>query len=130
MIQLKLVSEVFMHKYIALLFLLVGCQMGSDVFEQKVINHELLLREHFLGHSTEYDMAGLINMTTEIANQLRGRGRLADANRFDSYRDVLIYGNLTIDESMNDVKKLIHNGVPNYCEGFWQSIKNLINKTK
>ena len=118
-----------MYRYIVLMFLLSGCQtINSNSFDQEVVNHELLLRQHFLGHSTGYDIAGLINKTTEIANRLRALGRLSDANRFDSYRDVLIYGNRTIDESMRDVELLVHKGVPKHCEGFWQSIKNLFNK--
>lgn len=92
---------------------LAGCQTGSNnLLNNQVVAHERLLREHFLGHHTKYDMAELINKTTDIANQLRGLGRLKDANRFDSYRDVLIYGQYTIDESIKDVQSLIKNGVP------------------
>lgn len=107
-------------KYLVLVFImcamlgLTGCQTGPERrFDDRVVAHERLLREHFLGHYTGLDLAELINRTTNIANQLRGRGRLKDANRFDSYRDVLIYGQYTIDESINDVQKLIKDGVRN-----------------
>jgi hypothetical protein len=35
------------------------------------------------------------------------------ANRFDSYIDVLTYGNRTVDESLDDVMRLINKGTGN-----------------
>ena len=84
----------------------------EDYLRDRVERHETLLRKHFMGHYTGYDVATLINMTTRIANELRSRGCFATANRFDSYRDVLIYGGKTIAESLNDVHSLVYNGVP------------------
>lgn len=106
-------KHVMLTLILCVMFVLTGCQTTSEeLFEKRMISHERLLREHFLGHYTRYDIAELINRTTNIANQLRGRGRLREANRFDSYRDVLIYGRHTIDESIRDVQKLIKYGVP------------------
>lgn len=117
-----------MKKYtiFVLLLNLVGCQMTSeDYFNERVVRHEKLLRHHFRGRKTGYDVASLINMTSDIANQLRGRGRFGDANRFDSYRDVLIYGANTIDESINDMRKLVIDGVPNEHCSLLSKLKKL-----
>lgn len=98
---------------ITLLILLSACKQASliheEAFDQEVIKHELVLRQHFMGTPYDTDISTLIKHTKQIANQLRARKRFSDANRFDSYTDVLLYGNNTIDESLNDVRKLVDN---------------------
>lgn len=99
-----------------LLLSICGCQTSpeSQLNEQlntAVLRHENLLRQHFLGQTTGYDVATLLNITTDIADQLRNFGYLKDARRFDSYRDVLMYGQYTIDESIDDVQKLVDHGL-------------------
>lgn len=123
MIQCLLRGGDHMKRIVFLLLIvsMCGCEMSiydqdnlsNRQFDDTVTAHEYLLREHFLGHHVPgYDIATLLNNTTTIANQLRKLGRFEDANRFDSYRDVLTYGQYTIEESINDVQKLIDLGVP------------------
>lgn len=104
-------------KYLILILILCvcGCQVSSkdrlnEHLSTAVVAHENLLRQHFLGQPTGHDISALLNTTTDIADQLRGLGRLKDARRFDSYRDVLMYGQYTIDESINDVQRLVDYG--------------------
>jgi hypothetical protein len=56
------------------------------------------------------DVSTLIAETRAISAQLRRSCMKEQANKFDSYVDVLMYGNRTIDESLNDVMKLVKNG--------------------
>ncbi len=58
-----------------------------------------------------YDLHSLIYETRYIAGRLRAQGRMKEANEFDSYVDVLMFGNKTIDESIDDVVKLVNGGV-------------------
>jgi hypothetical protein len=49
------------------------------------------------------DISTLINETRIISAQLKNAGMTDQARKFDSYIDVLMFGNRTIDESLNDV---------------------------
>lgn len=77
--------------------------------------HEMLLKNYFTygsnGKVNEYgggdDVSTLISKTMAIAASFREKGLYAEANRFDSYVDVLMYGNRTIEESIRDVENLV-----------------------
>lgn len=76
--------------------------------------HALILRAHFLGQDVGIDLSTLISRTRSISTRLKRAGKLKMANQFDSYTDVLMYGNNTLDESINDVMRLVSNGyIPN-----------------
>jgi hypothetical protein len=64
------------------------------------------LRKHFIGNSST-DVSTLIHETMEVSRKLKRAGMMDEANKFDSYTDVLMYGNNTIDESINDVLALV-----------------------
>jgi hypothetical protein len=49
----------------------------------------------------------LISETRAISRRLKNAGMIDQANKFDSYTDVLMYGNNTIDESLHDVMELV-----------------------
>ena len=73
-----------------------------------------ILRAHFLGQDIGIDLSTLIAQTRSISTRLKRAGKLKIANQFDSYTDVLMYGNNTLDESINDVIRLVRNGyIPN-----------------
>jgi hypothetical protein len=72
--------------------------------------HEERLRQHFTYGNTGVDVSTLIAETRRISAQLKYSGNISAANRFDSYTDVLMFGNRTIDESLNDVMRLVHGG--------------------
>lgn len=99
-----------MIKKLAIFFILAACCRPD---EQNIINiamqHEEVLRHHFKGHRAG-DVSSLINRTKEISYSLKRAGLLKAANRFDSYTDVLIYGNRTLNESMQDVLRLVKCG--------------------
>ena len=63
-----------------------------------------------MGVSRNDDISSLIRETREIANQLREDGKTVQARRFDSYTDVLMFGNNTLAESLADVNKLVVQG--------------------
>lgn len=56
------------------------------------------------------DVSTLIRRTRAISTQLKARGMYGRANRFDSYIDVLMYGNRTLEESIRDVEDLVKTG--------------------
>ena len=68
--------------------------------------HAEKLRRHFSGKLVE-DVSTLIQETKTISSQLKAAGLKKQANEFDSYVDVLMFGNRTIDESLNDVMTLV-----------------------
>ncbi len=76
--------------------------------------HAAKLREHFMGKNTTTDVSTLVSQTRSISARLKQTGHDKAANKFDSYTDVLMYGNHTLDESINDVMDLVRNG---YCSG-------------
>ncbi len=100
-----------MIKKIILLFIMTACCRPE---EQRImdiaIKHEEKLRHHFMGHRAG-DISSLINETRSISQKLKREGFLKVANRFDSYADVLIYGNRTLNESVQDMFNLVEHGV-------------------
>lgn len=95
------------------LFFLGGCcaDKSCERAHQAANAHEEKLKKYFTaapGDRSE-DVSSLAKETQAIADQLRAHGDFKTANRFDSYRDVLLYGNHTIDESLDDVLKLVKN---------------------
>ena len=96
--------------FFSLIVLLTSCSSvsRSEHVTQSADLHEVKLKRHFLGNNVGTDMSSLINETKLIADQLRADGEIEKANRFDSYVDVLMFGNNTIDESINDVIKLVN----------------------
>ena len=84
--------------------------------------HAAVLRAHFSGRNVSADVSTLIAQTRSISTRLKQARMQKAANKFDSYTDVLMYGNKTIDESLNDVMDLVKNG---YCSGetFWDMFK-------
>jgi hypothetical protein len=64
------------------------------------------LRIHFLGGRVG-DVSTLISETRIVSKKLKAMGLMEEANKFDSYTDVLMYGNHTINESLEDVVELI-----------------------
>ncbi|MDR1982873.1 MAG: hypothetical protein LBQ08_03705 [Holosporaceae bacterium] len=94
-----------MYKVLISCFILVGCCAGS----QRCLNaerHAEKLYRHFSGKRAG-DVSTLIMETRAVSAQLKASGMHKQANKFDSYIDVLMYGNKTIDESINDVIKLV-----------------------
>ena len=95
---------------ILILLLLASCcrcnHSGRYIGGNEIRRHEQKLRDHFIGKG-EFDVSTLISETKKISAYLKKNCRLAEANKFDSYIDVLMYGNHTIEESLNDVMKLI-----------------------
>ena len=103
-----------MKKIFGLLFLLTACdfsrwQPGTSLTIDDAKTHASKLREHFLGHRTT-DLSTLIAETREISRRLKNANQYALANKFDSYSDVLMYGNNTLDESVKDVMELVKGG--------------------
>jgi hypothetical protein len=68
--------------------------------------HKDKLRRHFLGENVG-DISTLIAETIGISNELKRAGLTRGARSFDSYVDVLMFGNHTLDESINDVISLV-----------------------
>lgn len=67
------------------------------------------LRVHFSGKSVG-DLSELIQQAKAFSRDLKAHNNVAEANKMDSYIDVLMYGNRTIDESIDDVMMLVKNG--------------------
>jgi hypothetical protein len=72
--------------------------------------HREKLRRHFTSGDTSVDVSTLIAETKQISARLKAAGNTAEANKFDSYTDVLMFGNRTVDESLNDVMMLVSGG--------------------
>lgn len=103
----------FYKKIVSLLFLciVVSCSnsSGGDV-ETIADRHQEKLRRHFSSGDTSVDISTLISETRSISMGLKNAGLKDRANKFDSYTDVLMFGNNTVDESINDVISLIGQG--------------------
>lgn len=115
------------------LFMLSSC---CNVFNNDIDfvanRHREKLREHFSygikkgrcnrknNVKNNTDISTLINETRNIASILRRNGRVKEANEFDSYVDVLMFGNRTIDESLNDVMVLVKK--EGKKRGFWEKL--------
>jgi hypothetical protein len=67
--------------------------------------HADRLRRHFRGDRVG-DISTLISETRMISARLKEMNMWEEAKKFDSYIDVLTYGNNTIYESIRDVKEL------------------------
>ena len=90
--------------------LLSSCSFfgGNSRAEDLADRHEQKLRQYFTsGGKGNADVSTLISETREISRRLKAAGMNRRANRFDSYVDVLTYGNKTIDESIKDVENLV-----------------------
>lgn len=99
---------------ISLFLFLGGCcaDKSCERVQQIASAHEEKLKKYFTAAPSDRveDISSLARETRVIADQLRATGDPVRANRFDSYCDVLFYGNHTIDESLNDVIKLVKGG--------------------
>jgi hypothetical protein len=69
--------------------------------------HAGKLRAHFTSGCKCGDVSFLISETMAISRELKRLNRREEARRFDSYADVLMFGNRTIDESLEDVMRLV-----------------------
>jgi hypothetical protein len=87
---------------------LAGCsaKFFSCNTEVTADKHADKLRKHFIGDST-VDVSTLIQETRAVSGRLKRAGMYEQANKFDSYTDVLMYGNNTLPESINDVMELV-----------------------
>lgn len=100
---------------ICLSFLLSGCSYfssdgGNLCLEGLADKHEQKLKQYFTnGNRGNVDVSTLISETQTISRKLKAAGMKERANKFDSYIDVLTYGNKTIDESIKDVENLVRN---------------------
>ncbi len=100
-----------MKKYLGILLLLAACCSQEELGILKYAQmHAEKLRNHFIGYITE-DISTLVAETQAISYQLRLLKFNELANKFNSYLDVLMYGNQTLDESVKDVQDLIYKGV-------------------
>ena len=72
--------------------------------------HAEKLRLHFGGHRMG-DVSSLIAETKAISMELKRINNRKLANKFDSYIDVLSFGNRTLEESVNDMKDLVEHGL-------------------
>lgn len=101
----------FMKKYLGILLILAACcsQEERDVLKYAEAHAEKL-RNHFMGRITS-DVSTLVAETQAVSYKLKSLKFDGLANKFDSYLDVLMYGNKTLDESVKDVQELIYTGV-------------------
>jgi hypothetical protein len=86
-----------------------SCSCNRNVVEKSPAAAQILedkLRRHFVGRR-EGDISTLIQETSALSARLKAAGMRRQSNRFDSYVDVLTYGNNTIDESLDDVMMLV-----------------------
>ncbi len=88
---------------------LISCCGNNKKISTMVNNQQEKLRKHFLYGGTQEDISSLIAETKAVASKLRKAGMEEKARKFDSYVDVLMFGNNTIDESINDVMNLTKN---------------------
>ena len=105
-----------MLKKVVVLLVLSGCSVFQTSHQQQVLSDyiklENKLRLHFSG-CRQGDISTLSRDAIEMATRLRRANMHAEANRFESYADVLIYGNQTLEESMQDVFNLVNGKVAN-----------------
>lgn len=100
-----------MKKFLGILLFITSCCSQNDLTLIKdAQSHAQKLRKHFIGYNNE-DVSSLIAETQEISYRLKAAKFNDLATKFDSYTDVLMYGNRTINESIQDTKELIRKGV-------------------
>jgi hypothetical protein len=75
--------------------------------------HAQKLRRHFLGYNVSSDISTLASETRAVSAALKRANMNSKARKFDSYTDVLIFGNNTLVESINDVMELVRGNVNN-----------------
>jgi len=104
-----------MIKHLAVLLCLSACSMTQQTPERGLLAEsyqlENKLRIHFSGHR-QGDISTLSREALNMAKKLKRANMTAEANRFESYADVLIYGNQTLEESMQDVFNLVNRQGP------------------
>ena len=100
-----------MKKLLGILLILTACCSQQ---EQNTLRdaqaHAEKIRNHFLGYVSE-DVSTLISETQIIAYRLKSLKFCKLANKFNSYVDVLMYGNNTMHESVKDMEDLVYKGV-------------------
>lgn len=108
-------------------FLIVSacCSQEEQIILRNAQVHAEKLRNHFIGYVSE-DVSSLISETRIIAYQLKALRFCKLANKFNSYTDVLMYGNNTLAESVRDMQELINKGVCS-CD-YRQCIENPFNR--
>lgn len=100
-----------MKKFLGILLLISACcKPGEQEIVREAQIHAQKLRSHFMGYRSE-DVSTLIAETKEISYQLKLLKLNRLANKFDSYTDVLMYGNNTLDESVKDMLELVNKGI-------------------
>ncbi len=100
-----------MKRFLCMLLMVTACCNQEDIAVLKSAQcHAEKLRDHFIGH-VPGDVSALIAETRVISFNLKRLKFERLANKFDSYIDVLMYGNKTIHESVEDVQELISEGV-------------------
>ncbi len=100
-----------MKKILGILLILTAC---CSTEERNILNEakfqEERIRNHFMGYVSE-DVSTLIAETQIIAYKLKSLKFHKLANKFNSYIDVLMYGNRTIYESVKDMQDLVYKGI-------------------
>ncbi len=103
-----------MKKFLVLLLLVNACSSSSSesvpVMVQEALYHAEKVREHFMGFTSE-DLSSLIAETRALSRRLKAAKFNKLARKFDSYIDVLMYGNQTLAESVKDMQDLVIYGL-------------------
>lgn len=100
-----------MKKLLGIFLIVTACCSNEEMNTLKDARyHAEKIRSHFMGHASE-DVSTLIVETRSISHRLKSLKFRKLANKFDSYADVLIYGNDTIQESVKDMQDLVREGV-------------------
>lgn len=87
----------------------IGGNNNVDIDDLADRQEQKLKRYFVSGGRGMADVSTLISETRAISYRLKADGQRERANKFDSYTDVLMYGNRTIDESIRDVQRLVKN---------------------
>ena len=100
-----------MKKLLGILLILTACcsQQEQDALRDAQAHAEKI-RNHFLGYVSE-DVSTLITETQIMSYRLKSLKFCKLANKFNSYLDVLMYGNNTMNESVRDMQDLVYKGV-------------------
>ncbi len=115
-----------MKKFLGILLIVTACCSTEEQAALKEAqNHAERIRSHFMGYVSE-DVSTLIAETQVVAYRLNSLKFYKLANKFNSYIDVLMYGNNTIYESVKDMQDLVYKGV-NACD-YQLCIKNPFKK--
>lgn len=102
-----------MKKFLVLLLFVTACSSSREsvpVIVQEALYHAEKVREHFMGFTSE-DLSSLIAETRALSRRLKAAKFNRLARKFDSYIDVLMYGNQTLAESVKDMQDLIIYGL-------------------